>query len=81
MTTLTMFINDMLRVAAVLPGLLGALATIQGFILCAIAHATHDACGHARAVRYATIGVCLLTLCAVLRAPALATWLTEVILG
>ena len=81
MTDLATFINKLLCILAVLPGMLGTLATIQGSILIAKARAMHDDYGQARAVGYVAIGVSLLILCAVLGAPALAKWLVGIILG
>ena len=81
MTDLTTFISILLHVAAVLARMLGVLATIVGGCSIFLAHAADDAVGLARVRRYVAMGIILLALYAILRAPAVAEWLTGVTLG
>ena len=81
MTDLATFINKLLSVLAVLPGMLGTLATIVGGVSIFLARAADDSVGLAKARRYVATGIILLAFYVILRAPVLVEWLTGITLG
>lgn len=81
MKNLATFIVSLLPIVAALLGMLGALGTVLGAGGIAIAHISDDAPMQANATRYLVGGICFLALYAMLRTPAFAGVMAELIAG